>query len=253
MTPAEIAAKLGRTEETVRQWFITVLHKSPDEDTPQEEVERRLFEKTVQHSPEWEALKSEFDEDELKFFKHLYAKLMVQFKEDVKATEETQIFTLIKYEILKHRNLVAVKESREKVTQLEDMVKQIHENYPDGPATMSDTDKSFLMNCQNQILSAQTADKANSNEYNHLTAKANALLKELKATRDQRISRLEQEGTTVLDLFKKLMDEDFRASEGRMQALATKATLKEKERFAELHTFVDGTLDQPLLTPETVS
>jgi hypothetical protein len=38
-----------------------------------------------------------------------------------------------------------------------------------------------------------------------------------------------------------------------MQAIATKATLKEKERFAELHTFVDGTLDQPLLTPETVS
>lgn len=77
-------------------------------------------------------------------------------------------------------------------------------------------------------------------------------MRELKATRDQRISRIDAAGGSLLDIFKALQHEDAQARTGRTMNLMSMAMDKEKNRLSELHKYADGGLDQPLLTPENV-
>lgn len=252
LSPAEIAKALDRTEEIVRHWYVTILKISPDEDEiSEEEVADLNIEKEFLRSPEWEGLKQEFTDEELTFFRHRYRKLMGQFREGVTATEEMQIILLVKYEILKHRNLVETKNSVNDIVRLEDAVKDIYDQYPDVNSMDANT-KSFLLNLENQLLASKTARQAKSGEYIKLTEKLNSLMRELKATRDQRISKYDAAGGTLMDVFKQLQVDDVNEKEGRHMELVAMAVDKETKRLGLLHNYTDGTLDQPLLTPENV-
>lgn len=252
LSPAEIAKALDRTEEIIRHWFVTILKISPDEnEISEEEVADLNIEKEFIRSPEWEGLKQEFTEEELTFFRHRYRKLMGQFREGVTATEEMQIILLVKYEILKHRNLVETKNSVNDIIRLEDAVKDIYDQFPDINSMDANT-KSFLLNLENQLLASKTARQAKSGEYIKLTEKLNSLMRELKATRDQRISKYDAAGGTLMDVFKQLQLEDVQDREGRHMELVAIAVDRETKRLGQLHSYTDGTLDQPLLTPENV-
>lgn len=252
LTPEQIAKKLGRTVETIKMWMIDLLGVSPDAQTTQVMVEQAAMQKELVNSPEWEALRAEFTLEELKFFKHRYGKLMVQFsKEEVYPTEETQIFMLVKYEILMQRNLKDSKKGVEEGEKIEGMLQKTYEEFG-SVREMDDATKSFVMNLENQLQAARAAKQAKSTEYVKLTEKHSALLKELKATRDQRINKLENLKETFLDVIKQFQQEDIRAREGRHMGLVNLAVQKERERLSQLHTYTDNSLDQPLLTPETI-
>ena len=49
-----------------------------------------------------------------------------------------------------------------------------------------------------------------------------------------------------------LEDEDIREKEGKEMEILKLATAKSKDKLQELHTYNDGKVDQPLLTPESV-
>ena len=254
LSPAEIAKALDRNEETVRQWFVSILKLSPDdEEVSEEEIASVAIEKEFLKSPEWESLKEEFSEHELKYFRHRYKKLMAQLQVqgEVTPTEETQIFLMIKYEILMKRNLADAKDSVEEVQDLTKMLQKLKEDYPEV-AAMDDSTKNFFSNLENQLLAAKSARQQKSSEYVKLTEKHTSLMRELKATRDQRISRIDAAGGSLLDIFKALQHEDAQARTGRTMNLMSMAMDKEKNRLSELHKYADGGLDQPLLTPENV-
>lgn len=251
LSPAEIADELGRTEEIVKQWMITILKLDPDEKLSQEQVERIAIEKEFMKSPDWEALREEFSEEELKFFKHRYAKYMAQFRKDVWATEEAQVFMLIRYEILQHRNLTDTQRSMKDIERLEKMLQDIYDSYTDT-SSMDDQTKNMVLSLENQILAAKTARQAKSSEYVKLTEKISMLMKDLKSTRDQRLSKIDDLDGTLLDLFKRLQQEEVAEREGRHIALVDLAVNKERERLGQLHKYADGTIDQPLLTPENI-
>lgn len=252
LSPADIAKALDRTEETVRQWYVTVLKISPDKDEiSEEDVVQLNMEKELLRSPEWEALKEEFTDQELKFFLHRYRKLMGQLGENITATEETQVNLLIKYEILKHRNLIETKSSVDDISKLEKMLSDTYDQFPDVTSMDSNT-KSFVLNLENQLLASKTARQAKSSEYVKLTEKHTGLMRELKATRDQRINRIDSASGTLLDTFRSLQHTDVQDREGRQMELMALAVAKETKRMGELHKYADGGLDQPLLTPENV-
>ncbi len=252
LSPAQMAKQLRRTEEVIRMWMIDILKVSPDEDVTQFDIDQRTLQKELVNSLDWEALKAEFMTDELKYFKYRYGKIMAQFhKDEVLPTEETQIFMLIKYEILMQRNLKDSKRSVEDVERLDQMLQDTYAKY-DSHKDMDDNVKNFVLNLENQLLSARTAKQAKSTEYVKLTEKHSSLMKELKATRDQRINKLESVKETFLDILKELQHEEVRQREGRHMGLVDLAVQKERDRLAQLHSYSDGGLDQPLLTPETV-
>ena len=79
------------------------------------------------------------------------------------------------------------------------------------------------------------------------------MLKDLKATREQRIKRLEDSKRTFFGWMQQVMrDGDFRTQLGIDMEKMSLAAQKEYERLSEYHEYEDGGVDQPIITPENV-
>jgi hypothetical protein len=85
-----------------------------------------------------------------------------------------------------------------------------------------------------------------------LLEKQQSIHKDLKANRDARISRIENSKGTWADMLKALDDIAHRTRVGDEMAVMNLAKEKAKDNLSEWHTFEDGKVDQPFLTPETV-
>lgn len=247
LSVAQLAEQINRTEDTVRDWLLRNLGFSHDSMVPEEKKHQLVAQKELKESLEWEVLHQELTESELKYFKHRYGKLMSQFSRDeVLATEETQIFMLLKYEILMNRNMRDRKRTVEEMERIEHII--------DNTDTDNQTEsgKALLLNLENQVRMARAANQNLSAEYVKLTEKHAQLMKDLKATREQRVNKIKNSNLSMIDLIKLTQQEEFRQREGRQLDLIKQATVKEQERLAAPHKYADGEYDQPVLTPETV-
>ena len=78
------------------------------------------------------------------------------------------------------------------------------------------------------------------------------MLKDLKATREQRIKRLEDSKQTFIGWVRNLMSNPQTRSElGTEMEKMRLAVNKEQERLSEYHKYEDSLVDQPFLTPDT--
>lgn len=248
--PTEVGKKLNRSQPLIEDFAKSegIIYEEALEDDKL--VIQAQLNKELRTSPEWEALKQEFTENECDYFGHRFGKLMSQFKEDVLATEETQIFQLIKFEILMQRNLKGAKRASSDIRRMESELTKIFAEH-EG-TDMPDNTRNLVLNVENQLLSARSAQSSKSTEFVKLQEKHSALLKELKATRDQRISKIESSSKDILGLLKAMQDAKFRVQEGRQQALVNLAVEKEEGRLGEYHTYEDGVVDRPILSADTV-
>src|SRR4029079_13759138 len=94
-TDAEIADQLKKPPELINK-FRTTLKLSKDDDYLS--LRKKLHEKNY-----WEISKRQFDKIELLVFEERWIETMIQYKEDVTATEEQQIRQAITLEILMDR------------------------------------------------------------------------------------------------------------------------------------------------------
>lgn len=246
----EVARRLNRSRHVVEEFAMNEGLVYDAKLNDEKAVVQAEINMELRNSPEWEALKMEFTEAECDYFAHRYGKIMSQFKDDVWPTEETQIFQLIKFEILMQRNLKGAKRAAEDIRRMEKELSKIFTDWENKD--MPDTTKTLVLNIENQLLSARSAQNSKSTEFVKLQEKHSSLLKELKATRDQRFSRVENATKDILGLLKSMQDTRFRQQEGKQQALVNLAVDKEKRRLAEYHTYEDGTVDRPILSAETV-
>lgn len=248
---ADIAAQLNRDADTVKNWIQENLAVDVSQDHPVELAETAIR-NALRSSPEWEELKQQFLPAELLAFERKYSKLMNQFKGDVWATEETQIFLLIKLELLMDRNMKGRQRAIQDIERLEKEVEELSEEIAGLRSREQnvDTQRDRMTNLERQLTASREAEASKTNEYVKLSEKHAALMREMKATRDQRITRIENSKQSVLSLLKALQEEDMRRAEGEDLELIRAATEKERERLSESHKYVDDNYDQPLLTPE---
>lgn len=244
-----VAKELNRTVETVKE-FAKKEAIVYDEYIPNASFEANALANRLKETPEWEVIREEFTEKECKYFLYMYGKYMSQFKDDVLPTEENQIFQAIKFELLMRRNLLTVKKTKQDIRRLEEEIIKLINKYEGQD--MPDATRNLINNLENQILSMRTSNGARTNEFVKLGEKHSALFKELKATRDQRVSKAENSAKDIFSLLKQMQDPRFREKEGRQQALVKLATEKEKQRLGEYHTYEDGGLDRQILSPNTV-
>ncbi len=174
-----------------------------------------------------------------------------QFREDVLVTEETQIFLVIKLEIMMHRNSKAKKNANQDIARLSRLRDNFLRKY-DDPSEMSESDRDYVMGIETQIQACKSAESARSTEFIKLEEKHQALLKDLKATRDQRVSRVESSRETFLGTIKRLQQEDEREFTGRHMELLRNAADRENARLGSAHTFEDGIEDLPVLNADTI-
>jgi len=201
----------------------------------------------LQFRPYWSELQQQFTEEELKLFTYHWSRIISQFKDDVIPTEELQVVDLIKLELLMNRCLKHNKDNIEQIAALEALIGEERQRDPDQQ------DRDVLFNMERQAASLKASQESLNKDYRELQTKKNSMLKEMKATREQRVKRIEDSKTSFSGWMAYLVSNpDITKGYGLELEKMRMAMEKEKERLSHFHKYQDEQVDQPFLTPDTV-
>ena len=240
----QIADSLNRGTQPINRYIQENRLYIPSDEKNQDEILRKkLYSKTF-----WPEIARQFDEDsgELEYFENTWIGLVKQFREDVLPAEELQIKQFITIDILINRSM---KERKRHITMTEKLQRDVDKEY-EKPEDQRDTAK--LMNLETQLSFARNSIANYTNEYTKLLNEQQKISKDLKATREQRIKRIEDGKSSWVGLIRMLEEEDVREKEGREMEIIRIATEKAKKHLYDYHEYQDGTVDRPFFTPESV-
>lgn len=244
LTIDQIAEALNRSPAPIKRYVTEQKLVVPSsEKQTQETLRQKLHCKTF-----WSEIERQFDEEsgELKYFEDTWIGLIKQFREDVLPAEELQIKQFITIDILINRSM---KERKRHISETDKLQKLVDKEY-EKPEDQRDVPK--LANMETQLGFARNSLANYTNEYTKLLAEQQKISKDLKATREQRIKRIEDGKSSWTGLIRMLEDEIIREKEGREMEILAMATDKVKNSLSEYHQYQDGIVDRPLLTPETI-
>lgn len=243
LTNQEIALRAGISQERVQK-IIDAFGSLPEQN--------KFLVQRLKNSAAWRQIKEEFSEDELDYFVETYSLLMDQFKEDIRPAEEKQICQIIKLDILMHRNLSGRRKIQEAIELQERMVTNIVDRAGGDMSLVTDADKSLITEANKTIGQLRGSEQSRTADYATLHKEYDSLMEQLKATRNQRLDRIEDNKTTFPDLVKQLISRDKQEMEARQAELFKKAVAIEYERLTEPHQYMDGEWDLPILNSESL-
>jgi hypothetical protein len=229
-----IKRKVAKNEIEKPSWFDTI----STEDQAKYDLTFR---------PYFVELKQQFTEDELKLFQYHWSRIISHFQDDVIPTEELQVVDLIKLELLMNRSLKGNKENLEQISVLETLIFAERQRDPDQ------IDRDGLFNMERQVASLKASQESLNKDYRELQTKKSSMLKDMKATREQRVQRFQDSKSSFTGWMTYLItNQEVARSYGLEMEKMRLSMYKERDRLAQYHKYNDGTVDQPFLTPETV-
>lgn len=241
----DIAEHLNRSvkpiEKIISQEQATV--GEVDEQQDVEHLRIRLKQKTF-----WSEITKQFDamSGELQYFENTWVGLIKQFREDVLPAEELQIKQFITIDILINRSM---KERKRHIEETEKLQRQVDLEYK---LPEEDRDTARLANLETQLSFARNSIASYTNEYTKLLSEQQKISKDLKATREQRIKRIEDGKSSWTGLLRMLEDEDIREKEGRQLEILKLSKAKFQQNLYNLHKYQDGELDRPIMNDISV-
>jgi hypothetical protein len=243
-TSEQIAGRLRRPVSTVKKFLETLEPPRP------EAVLTMTLAEELQTRPEWANFREQFTDAELQHFKYRYVQLMGQFRDEgILPTEEMQLYEVIRLDILIQRTMTEQKQMHEEMHHAHQEIERIRKEFEEN-GDPSRIDESRTHEIAYAKAAAQVKDL--SARYDSYMMRQSAMLKELKATRDQRVRVLENSRQSFLGFLRMLNEEDQRDAIGREAGLMAAAADVAAEKLRRPHTYADGMTDQPLLTPEDV-
>ena len=241
MSNLEIATHLDRDPVSVQSYIKEKIGNSTQDDREIEALH------DLQSRPFWKDLEKQFSEEELQSLLYHWSRIITQFRDDVLPTEELQIIDAIKLEILMNRALIGQQTNMRSIGEYEELVTV------EKSKSLEVQDKDYIYNLERQIAVCRAAQDSLTREYKDLQTKKASMLKDLKATREQRIKRLEDSKQTFIGWVRNLMSNpETRQQLGTDMEKMRLAMEAEKKRLSEYHKYEDGNIDQPFLTPDTV-
>lgn len=249
MGEKELAHVLDRSPASVLSFIKKKVAKG-DFDEPKwledsSDEEKAMYDLTFR--PYFKELTQQFTGDELELFKYHWARIISQFKDDVIPTEELQVVDLIKLELLMNRSLKGNKDNIEQIAALEALIQV------ERVRTSDQADRDTMFNMERQQASLRASQESLNKDYRELQTKKNSMLKEMKATREQRVKRFEDSKTSFTGWMTFLIaNPELTKSYGVEMEKMRAAMEQEKLRLSQFHKYTDGMVDQPYLTPETV-
>lgn len=240
-----IADSLNRTTKPVERYITdNNLSFDRDENITDKTLKIKLHAKTF-----WNEIVRQFSEEtgELEYFENTWISLVKQFREDVLPAEEMQIKQYITIDILINRSM---KERKRHIAETERLQREVDSIYSQ-PEDQRDTPR--LANLETQLSFARNSIASYTNEYTKLLGEQQKIGKDLKATREQRIKRIEDGKSSWVGLIRMLDDEAIREKEGKEMAILEMATIQARQKLYENHQYEDDMVDQPFLTPESVA
>jgi hypothetical protein len=241
LTIEQIAANLNRSTAPIEKYVQQTQLSSTSSDD--QILKQKLYLKTF-----WSEIEKQFDKDsgELSYFENTWVGLIKQFREDVLPAEELQIKQFITIDILINRSM---KERKRHISDTEKLQNEVDKEYAKSE---DQRDIPKLANLETQLSFARNSIANYTNEYTKLLNEQQKISKDLKATREQRIKRIEDGKSSWVGLIRMLEDEETREKEGKEMAIMEIAADNYKNKLSEYHSYADNTLDSPLLTPEIV-
>lgn len=244
-TVEEIAEFLNRNTAPIKR-YIEDNHLLAGEDNLDDDrdyLRHKLHKKTF-----WVEIERQFDADsgELKYFEDTWIGLIKQFREDVLPAEELQIKQFITIDILINRSM---KERKRHIADTERIQQMVDLEY--GKPEES-RDNAYLTSLETQLSFARNSITSYTNEYTKLLAEQQKISKDLKATREQRIKRIEDGKSSWTGLLRMLEDEKIREAEGRQMEIMSMSVNKHLDELMDTHTYQDKSMDSPFLTPESM-
>ena len=239
----DIADTLNRNVDPIKRYIDENQLYSLDDKSENEILKRKLHSKTF-----WSEVVRQFDDEtgELGYFEDTWVGLIKQFREDVLPAEELQIKQFITIDILINRSM---KERKRHIAETEKLQKLVDKEY-EKPEDQRDIPR--LANLETQLNFARNSIASYTNEYTKLLNEQQKISKDLKATREQRIKRIEDGKSSWVGLIRMLEDEAIREKEGREMEILAMATEKAKKTLHELHQYADNSVDPPILSPEAL-
>jgi hypothetical protein len=239
----EIADSLNRSTKPIKRYIEENQLYNTDSKEEKDNLKLKLHSKTF-----WPEIVRQFDDSsgELQYFEDTWIGLIKQFREDVLPAEELQIKQFITIDILINRSM---KERKRHIAETEKLQKLVDAEYS-KPEEQRDVPK--LANLETQLNFARNSIASYTNEFTKLLNEQQKISKDLKATREQRIKRIEDGKSSWVGLIRMLEDEEIREKEGKEMEIMRMATEKAKNNLIEYHEYQDKTVDQPFLLPESV-
>ena len=238
---ASIAETLDRDPESIKNF---IKEKLGDSRQKKRELEA-LYD--LQSRPYWKELSEQFNPRELEMFLYHWGRIISQFRDDVLPTEELQVIDAIKLEILMNRDLREQQVNMKNIDMYENLISDEKKKPPEYQ------DRDYIFNLERQVAVARAAQEALGRDYKDLQVKKAAMLRDLKATREQRIKRLEDSKQTFIAWVGQIMTQPkLRQEFGTEMEKMRLAMDVEKDRLKAWHKYEDGIVDQPFLTPDTV-
>lgn len=238
----EIATFLNREPESIRAYIENKLGIHPTLN----ETAMRIV--SLREKPVWKSLEKQFSQDELKTFEFNWYSMNEQFHNDVLPSEEQQIIDVIRIDILMGRNMIEQRNSITFVSTIRDEINQLK----DGIA-LDKRDNKLIVKLNSQLDYIISARTTLTKDFREFQDRKNKLWDTLKATRNQRIERIESSKQSFNTWLGQIIDSPERRRDlGRKMEKERLACETELRRLTEYHTYEDDTVDRPFLTPETV-
>ena len=240
----DIATHLNRNIDPIKRFIKESNLVAPDQVKEFDILKQKLYLK-----PFWTEIEKQFDKDsgELEYFENTWIGLIKQFREDVLPAEELQIKQFITIDILINRSM---KERKRHISETEKLQVSVDKEYA-KPENERDIPK--LANLESQLSFARNSIASYTNEFTKLLNEQQKISKDLKATREQRIKRIEDGKSSWIGLIRMLEDEDIREKEGREMEILKMATDKIKKELYEYHNYADNKADIPILNDQSIS
>lgn len=241
LTIEDIANNLNRSIAPIQKY----VHQSKLYSTSSDDqiLKQKLYTKTF-----WSEIEKQFDKEsgELEYFENTWVGLIKQFREDVLPAEELQIKQFITIDILINRSM---KERKRHIADTEKLQNEVDKEYAKSE---DNRDIPKLANLETQLSFARNSIANYTNEYTKLLNEQQKISKDLKATREQRIKRIEDGKSSWVGLIRMLEDEQIREKEGKEMEILAIAANQIKDKLSDYHSYADNTLDSPFLTPDTI-
>ena len=238
----ELAAQLDRNVDSVAEY---VKRKYGIGNSKEEQAAYSLCDR-----PYYYQLTQQFTEEEVDLIKYHWGRIVSQFDSDVLPTEELQIIDVVKIEMLMNRALETNKENIEAISRAEAEIASILRTINTDP---DPEDAERVMNLERQVGALRGSQDSINKDYRDLQARKSAMLKDMKATREQRIKRLEDSKESFPSWVATLLQDPNRLREYGVEMEKMRLAMEgERKRLGSYHKYEDGTVDQPLLNHKTV-
>lgn len=208
-------------------------------------VEEAKCKEILRHREYWPEIKQQFTPGEIKVFEQIWVKLWLQFTGDVLASEELQMKKYITLEIMKDRFgkqiLICIKE-------IEDI-----NNKMQAERSKPTPDKDEIRYLSMQLEKHQANHIALSKQQRETMTEQKSVESQLRVSRDDRVKSVQDATKNWTTVIRLLNDNPaIRSDVGKHIELMRIASDRSKILLSGLHKYVDGSVDQPILSQDTI-